>query len=110
MATSRILVACVPLVAAAAGVGAACSRGLPANPEDAGGPDVVIDVIRIPYDGPAPVEAGPRTPVHAEFVSTRVDTMSLMFAAGEMQTSGEPFAQNFGGRDLNYYDRYYIPV
>ena len=48
--------------------------------------------------------------MHAEFQSTRIDTMRLLFAAGEMQTSGEPFAQNFGGRDLAYFDRYYIPV
>src|SRR5208283_1495755 len=62
------------------------------------------------YDGLPVPEAGPRTPVHAEYLSTRVITGQLMFAAGEMQTSGEPFAQNFAGRNLAYYDRYYIPV
>jgi hypothetical protein len=62
------------------------------------------------YDGLPEPDGGPRTAVAAEFVSTRVFTGELMFAAGEMQTSGEPFAQNFAGRDLNHYDRYYIPV
>ena len=62
------------------------------------------------YDGLPEPEAGPRTAVKAEFVSTRVDTMQLMFAAGEMQTSGEPFVQNFAGRNLAYYDRYFLPV
>jgi hypothetical protein len=58
--------------------------------------------------------------VHAEFTSTpvRTDTMQLMFAAGEMQTSGEPFASQFAGRVLSYYifsrysatpDQYYLP-
>ena len=113
MATSRILAVCAPLAAAglSAGIGSACSRGLPATGADAGGAiDAGFDVGRIAYDGAPSAEAGPRTPVHAEFLSTRVDTMQLMFAAGEMQTGGEPFAQNFGGRNLAYYDRYYIPV
>jgi hypothetical protein len=35
--------------------------------------------------------------------------MQLMFAAGEMQTSGEPFAQNFAGRSLADYSRYQLP-
>src|SRR4029077_18230438 len=75
---------------------------------------------RVPYDGlPTPV-SGPRNAVRAEFVTSPVktDTMQLMFAAGEMQTSGEPFAQNFAGRNLYYYiqarysgtpDQYWIP-
>jgi hypothetical protein len=71
-----------------------------------------------PYDGLPPNEAAARIPVHAEFMSTPIttDTMQLMFAGGEMQTSGEPFATNFAGRFLPYYlesrwatspDRYY---
>ena len=32
-----------------------------------------------------------------------------MFAAGEMQLSGEPFAENFAGRNLNDYDRTFLP-
>jgi len=54
-------------------------------------------------------EAGPRTPVHAEFASTRVQTMPLMFAAGEMQTSGEPFASGFAGRNLADFSRWLLP-
>src|SRR5579871_6341440 len=73
-------------------------------------PDVAPEIVPIRYDGQPPPEAGPRTPVHAETQSTRVDTMQLMFAAGEMQTSGEPFAQNFAGRNLAYYDRWIFPV
>jgi hypothetical protein len=72
--------------------------------------DATPDYVRVPYDGLPEPDAGPRTPVAAEFLSTRVQTMSLMFAAGEMQTSGEPFVQNFAGRNLAYYDRYYLPV
>ena len=113
MRFGRTLGSFVPLVAAGAAValGPACGRGVPAQPTD-GGPtiDASQDVVRIPYDGAPSPEAGPRTAVHADFVSTRVDTASLMFAAGEMQTSGEPFMQNFAGRNLAYYDRYYIPV
>jgi hypothetical protein len=33
-----------------------------------------------------------------------------MFAAGEMQISGEPFASHFAGRNLNDYDRTYLPT
>jgi hypothetical protein len=76
--------------------------------------------MRVPYDGLAPPNAAHPTPVHAEFVTSpvRTDTMQLMFAAGEMQTSGEPFAQDFAGRNLYYYiaarysgkpDQYWIP-
>jgi len=72
--------------------------------------DATPEYVRIPYDGLPEPDAGPRTAVAAEFVSTRVQTMQLMFAAGEMQTSGEPFMQNFAGRNLAYYDRYYLPV
>ena len=82
--------------------------------------DAAPQATRTPYAGLPSVEGGPRTPVHAEFTSTpvRTDTMQLMFAAGEMQTSGEPFAQNFAGRNLFYYipsrysgtpDQYWIP-
>ncbi len=65
--------------------------------------------VRIPYDGPTGPETGPRTPVHAELVTSRVDTMQLMFAAGEMQTSGEPLANLFAGRNLPGYLRWYLP-
>jgi len=71
--------------------------------------DAAPEHVRIPYDGQPSPEAGPRTPVHAELVTPRVDTMQLMFAAGEMQTSGEPFAQIFAGRNLLGYYRWYLP-
>jgi hypothetical protein len=112
------LASIAPLAFAALAVGnsAACqgSRPAGANGDDAStgsSPgDAAVEHVRIPYDGlPAP-ESGPRTPVQAEFLSTRVQTMELMFAAGEMQTSGEPFVQNFAGRNLAYYDRYFLPV
>jgi hypothetical protein len=78
---------------------------------DGGGPgdassDVVYDVL--PYDGISSTSV-PRIPVYAEVVSNRVDTQSLLFAAGEMQISGEPFASGFAGRNLGDYDRNYIP-
>jgi hypothetical protein len=66
--------------------------------------DVPWDHTRMPYDG-ATEGSITATPVAAEVTSTRVDTQSLMFAAGEMQISGEPFAQHFAGRNLADYDR-----
>jgi hypothetical protein len=67
-----------------------------------------IPISPLGYDGALP--PGPaRTPVASEVVSTRADVQSLMFAAGEMQISGEPFAEFFAGRNLNDYDRAYLP-
>ncbi|HEX3345157.1 MAG TPA: hypothetical protein VHS09_11325, partial [Polyangiaceae bacterium] len=100
----------------ALGDSAACNGAGPAATAGADGSvapppdDAAVDHVRVPYDGLPGPETGPRTAVQAEFVSTRVDTMQLMFAAGEMQTSGEPFVQNFAGRNLAYYDRYFLPV
>jgi hypothetical protein len=92
---------------------AACNGGGPpatAVTADASLPvDAAPEHVRIPYDGQPAPEAGPRTPVHAELVASRVDTMQLMFAAGEMQTSGEPFTQLFAGRNLLGYYRWYLP-
>lgn len=68
--------------------------------------DVVYE--RLPYDGISSPSV-PRVPVYSEVVSSRVDTQSLLFAAGEMQISGEPFASGFAGRNLADYDRNYIP-
>ncbi len=110
----RVAAAAVPLLSACmVGLSGACGSGhVPqAEPADATTASAVNDSSPFPaYDGLPAEDAGQRTPVHAEFLSTRVDTEQLMFAAGEMQTSGEPFAENFGGRNLAYYDRYYIPV
>ncbi|HTQ44856.1 MAG TPA: hypothetical protein VMI75_18985 [Polyangiaceae bacterium] len=103
----------LPLVLATAAVSSgACGKShLPASGENGdASTDAPMDVARIPYDGLPVTEAGPRTPVRAELVTSRVDTMQLMFAAGEMQTSGEPFMQNFAGRNLQDYNRYWIPV
>ncbi len=71
--------------------------------------DVPWDHTRVPFDA-AKAPDGPRVPVVAEFVSQRADVQALMFAAGEMQISGEPFAHAFAGRNLNNYDRTYIPT
>ena len=71
-------------------------------------PDVAWDHPRIPYESGTPATVA-RVPVVAETMSTHVDTEQLMFAAGEMQISGEPFAEFFGGRNLNNYDRTLIP-
>ena len=111
----RLPAVATPLLSAclAVAISGACGAGhVPqAETADATTPDAIADSSPFPtYDGLAAPEAGPRTPVHAEYLSTRVVTSQLMFAAGEMQTSGEPFAQNFGGRNLAYYDRYYVPV
>ncbi len=92
----------------------ACSTGSPgesATSSDAGGGgDASIDVAydRAVYDGISPPQVA-RVPVQAQVVSSRVDTQSLLFAAGEMQISGEPFASGFAGRNLGDYDRNYVP-
>ncbi len=110
-----VVVTSAALAALTLGHAAACGRASSLGPtgDDAGtvdaASDAMPDIAREPYDGlPAP-EAGPPTHVQAELLSNRVDTMQLMFAAGEMQTSGEPFAQNFAGRDLADYSRYELP-
>src|SRR5207302_1889797 len=87
-----------------AAVGPAAAEAGSPSTDDAG-----VQHMRVPYAGLPSADAGPRTPVHAGFVSIRVDAMQLMFAAGEMQTSGEPFASGFAGRNLQDYDRYYLP-
>ena len=53
--------------------------------------------------------APPRVPVHAELVSNRVFVAPTLFAAGEMQISGEPFASGFAGRNLADYDPSWLP-
>ncbi|HEY3822128.1 MAG TPA: hypothetical protein VGL81_33415 [Polyangiaceae bacterium] len=75
-----------------------------------GGGGAVTDVTyeQVPYDGTSMATA-PRVPVYSTVVSDRVDVQQLLFAAGEMQISGEPFASGFAGRNLGDYDRNYIP-
>ncbi len=91
---------------------AACGDDGGTAPAD-GGPDASADAPwdhpKVPYDG-ATGQGVPRVPVHAETVSSRVDTRQLLFAAGEMQISGEPFAEGFAGRNLANYDRAYLPT
>jgi hypothetical protein len=78
-------------------------------PNDATSPtDAFGDRTRPPDEGGPPAVA--RVAVASEVTVPRVDIQQLMFAAGEMQTSGEPFAQHFAGRNLNFYDRTYLPT
>jgi hypothetical protein len=110
--------ACTAL-AAACWLAVACGGDDQGAAPDAGGDDAAVpptgdaaiaDAVyeRTPYDATSPPPV-PRVPVYATAVSTRVDTQSLLFAAGEMQISGEPFASGFAGRNLGDYDRNYIP-
>ncbi len=62
----------------------------------------------VPYDAGGP-SVTQRVPVASSLVSREVDAQGMMFAAGEMQISGEPFAQFFAGRNLNFYDRAFLP-
>ena len=63
---------------------------------------------QVPYDGTS-LPSAARVPVYSQVLSDRVDVQQLLFAAGEMQISGEPFASGFAGRNLGDYDRNYIP-
>ena len=85
--------------------------GLDATVEGGAGslPDAAVFPSPLGYDGAAPPSVA-RVPVQAELVSSRVDVQQLMFAAGEMQISGEPFAQHFAGRNLSDYDRTFLPT
>ncbi len=92
------------------GRGAAGSGG-DASARDARSSDAAAflwDGSRAPYEASV-AESVPRVPVVAEMVSREVDVQGMMFSAGEMQISGEPFAQFFGGRNLAYYDRAFVP-
>jgi hypothetical protein len=104
-------------LAIAPALAASCADDtLPVSGTDAGGPDGVTplvdaapDHVRVAYDGAGPPPS-PRTPVAAELVDGRASLQALMFAAGEMQISGEPFASHFAGRNLPDYDRTYLPT
>jgi hypothetical protein len=121
MGRVRVLLALAPLgVAGIALRAVACGGDNRVSGEDAAVGDAAPEHTRIPYDGQPATVSAPRAAVHAEFVSTpvRTDTMQLMFAAGEMQTSGEPFASDFGGRVIPYFaysryadqpDQYFVP-
>ena len=97
-------------------VTASCSTSDGATPAadagaDATEPDAqVADATheRLPYDSAMPPPVA-RKPVTSMDVSKRVDVEALLFAAGEMQISGEPFASGFAGRNLGDYDRNFLP-
>lgn len=74
-----------------------------------GAGDAALEYDVTPYDGLARAAAPPRVPVHAELVSNRVYVAPTMFAAGEMQIGGEPFASGFAGRNLADYDPSWLP-
>ena len=110
---ASVLFAC----SAATCVAAGCSSDPHAQPggsadasaesaEDSPSDGPIYDVP--PYDGIS-APAVSRIPVYADVVSSHVDVQSLLFAAGEMQISGEPFASQFAGRNLGDYDRDYVP-
>jgi hypothetical protein len=121
MRRAKLLGAVTAVTTGAALLGSACSSGstapaaadsgamTDATMADVGVADVSPDYMILPYDGVASPQVT-RVPVHAELVSQRTLVAQLMFAAGEMQTSGEPFASIFAGRNLNDYDRSYLPT
>ena len=78
------------------------------GPTDAAVPDTMPAYDVAPYDGVS-LPTAERVPVYSQLVSSHVDVQQLLFAAGEMQISGEPFASGFAGRNLGDYDRNYIP-
>ncbi len=111
MRSFRVLVVLPVLCAGAVVLPTSCSTShhpVASAPADAA-PDTLPIYTRTPYDGSLPPGVA-RVPVTSETVTSRVDVRTLMFAAGEMQTSGEPFASEFAGRNLSGYDRYTIPV
>jgi hypothetical protein len=79
-----------------------------AGPDGTAG-DAKWDHVKIGYDGSSGSRV-PRVAVKSETVSRRVDVRGLMFAATEMQISGEPFAEGFAGRNLSNYDRGALPT
>jgi hypothetical protein len=79
---------------------------------DSGVDTTVADtgIVDVADTQPQDTNPGPSTPVVGTIASTKVDTAALMFAAGEMQISGEPFARDFMGRNLDGYDRSLLPT
>ena len=105
-----------PLAAACLGLSCGSDGSVQGPHSDAGAPgDSAAADATLLWDGAGTAyDAGvlasaTRVPVAAELVTRQVDVQGMMFAAGEMQISGEPFAEFFGGRNLNYYDRTYVP-
>ena len=103
----------VASVLAAFALASACGDSTSETASDGGAAeasamDVAIDHVRAPFDAGVP-SGPPRVKVLAETDERRVQIEDLMFAAGEMQISGEPFAEGFAGRNLNGYDRTAVP-
>jgi len=107
-----------PLVVIVVGAfGVSCGNGASARGADAALADATMSRAPLLWDGSsasyeASVPVGvPHVPVVAELLSPKVevDVQGMMFSAGEMQISGEPFAEFVGGRNLNYYDRAFLP-
>lgn len=100
--------AVVSVLALAAACGDSSSSGDAADAAPEARADSAINRGRPPFDG-GDVASASRVKVLAETVSRTVPIEELMFAAGEMQISGEPFAEGFAGRDLGAYDRLRLP-
>src|SRR5580698_11186053 len=81
--------ACSSNTAATQG-GDAGPRDATVPPKDAGS-DATDEYVNVPFDAAGP-PAVKRVPVLSKTLSKRVYVKDLMFASGEMQTSGEPFA------------------
>jgi hypothetical protein len=112
------LLIATPIVAGALGV--SCGNSAKESGVDAGVRDATASDVMPLWDGAlATYEASvppavPRVPVAAEIIkptdpTLTVNVQEMMFSAGEMQIGGEPFAEFFGGRNLNYYDRAFLP-
>ncbi len=91
-----------------AGPGSDGGGGGSESSTDGGGGSNDATYEQVPYDGTS-LPSATRVPVYSEVLSDRVNVQQLLFAAGEMQIAGEPFASGFAGRNLNDYDRNYIP-
>jgi hypothetical protein len=102
------------ILAAGWAIFAGCSSEPPVAALADAGEDASLDGVAPEGDVPdggaeAHADAGPAIPVTAEILSRQAITEQLLFAAGEMQISGEPFTRDFAGRNLDGYDRYKLP-
>ncbi len=110
MRSTAILTGLLVVVGVSAG---SCANDDGAQPLADAGPDSITDIPDVVHErAPYSPDSGPvvpRVPVVSQTISTRVDSQSLLFAAGEMQISGEPFASGFAGRNLADFDRNRLP-
>ena len=91
---------------------ASCKSEDAAQPPTDTGVDsmLTIDSAVVDAQPDVPPPPVPGAAVQSKTVTTRVQTRELLFAAGEMQISGEPFARDFMGRNLDGYDRAGLPT